>query len=80
MTPLISAEMCAGASGCVRGNQVCRGIKPAFVPNPTIAASAITAWIPDPSASTDPSPIAPSRASSSSAIQVPAPPRCVIAT
>ncbi len=49
MTPLIKAEMCAGAIGWARGSQACIGISPAFVPKPTIAATAITAWTPDPS-------------------------------
>ncbi len=51
----------AGAIGWARGSQACSGITPAFVPKPTIAASAIAAWTPDPSASADASPIAPSR-------------------
>ena len=49
MTPLIKAEMEAGAIGWARGSQACIGISPAFVPKPMIAATAITAWTPDPS-------------------------------
>ena len=43
ITPLISAEIGAGAMGWARGSQTCIGINPAFVPKPMIAAIAITA-------------------------------------
>ncbi len=79
MTPLISAETVAGAIGWARGSQTCSGITPAFVPMPTSAASAIAIWTPEPDPIADGSPIAPACASSSTAIQVPAPPRCVTA-
>ena len=39
ITPLISADTCAGAIGWARGSHAWRGITPAFVPNPMIAAS-----------------------------------------
>ncbi len=44
MTPLISAEMCDGATGCASGSQACSGTMPAFMPKPKKAnANAIEA-------------------------------------
>ena len=40
--PDISADRCAGATGCARGSHECSGMNPAFVPNPTNAAIATT--------------------------------------
>ena len=79
ITPLINADTGAGAIGCARGSHACSGITPAFVPIPTSAANAIPVCSPEPEPITDEPPIAPARASSSTATQVPTPPRCVTA-
>ena len=72
ITPLISAETWAGAIGWASGNQTWSGIRPAFAPIPTSAASAIPTCTPDPDATALGSPIAPSCASSRIATHVPA--------
>jgi ABC-type iron transport system FetAB ATPase subunit len=68
------------AIGCANGNQTCNGIRPAFAPIPTSAASATATCTPEPVDMTVGSPIAPSRARSKTATHVPAPARCVSAT
>ena len=68
--------MWLGATGCARGSQTCRGMIPALVPNP-ISAATITSVCGIASALA--APRLPWSASVSSAIQTPAPPRCVIA-
>ena len=58
--PDISADRCAGATGCARGNHECSGMNPALVPNPISAVIATSVWAPVPAAaSADGSPIAP---------------------
>ena len=76
ITADISAEMCAGATGCARGSQAWNGARPALVPNPTIAAVATSA-VGAPAASEPLS--APWAASTSIATHTPAPPMCVTA-
>jgi len=34
MIPDMMPDTCDGAAGCARGSQVCRGTKPALMPNP----------------------------------------------
>ena len=71
ISPDISAENGAGATGCARGSQLCSGTSPALVPKPISAAIATSVCPPALSG--------PGAASASSAIHTPAPPRCVIA-
>ncbi len=80
ITPDISAERKAGATGCARGSHACIGIRPALVPKPTIAAQITSACNQAPCSVSEPgSESAPASARTSTLIQTPTPPMWVTA-